>query len=90
VDYAAAGVAALEAQRKLAVGFEVEDDPARAQLADGGRRLVDQDLDRRRAAEPAARRDRVSGVLGRRVAGLERRREASLRPEAGALGERRA
>jgi hypothetical protein len=90
VDYATASVPALEAQRKLAVGLEVEDDPARAQLANGGRRLVDQDLDRRGAAEPAARRDRVGGVLGRGVAGLERRGKTSLRPEAGALRERRA
>jgi hypothetical protein len=65
VDYAAAGVASLEAERELAVGLEVEDDPARAQLGDGGGCLVDQDLDRRGAAEPASGGDRVGRVLGR-------------------------
>ena len=69
---------------------EVEDDPALAQLAHRARRLLDQRPHRRGAAEPAPRGDRVGGVLGGRVAGLERRGEAALGPEAGALGERRA
>jgi hypothetical protein len=90
VDYATTRVPALEAERELSIGLEVEDDPARAQLGDGCRRLVDQDLDRRRTTEPAPGGDGVSGVLGRRVAGLQRCRKPTLRPEAGALGERGA
>jgi len=90
VDYAAAGVAALEAERELTVRLEVEDNPARAQLGDSRGRLVDQDLDRRGPAEPAPGGNCVGGMLGRRVAGLQRCRKSALRPEAGALGERGA
>lgn len=90
VDYAAVGVAALEAERELAVGLEVEDDPARAQLGDGRGRLVDQGLDRRGAAEPAPGGDRVGRVLAGRIAWFQRRGKSALRPETGALRERRA
>jgi len=83
-------VAALEPERELAVGLEVEDDPARAQLGHGRRRLVDQDLDRRGPAEPAPSGDRVGRVLGGRIAGLKRGGKSTLRPETGALRERRA
>ena len=69
---------------------EVEDDAARLQVADRGRRLLDQDLHRGGPAEAAAGGDRVGGVALGRVAGLERRRQPALGPEAGALGERRA
>ena len=48
------------------------------------------DPHRRGAAEAAAGGDRVGGVAVGRVAGFERRGEPALRPEAGALGERRA
>jgi hypothetical protein len=64
VDDAAAGVAALEAQRELAVGLEVEGDAALAQLPHCRRGLLDQGLDRSRATEAASRRDRVGCVLG--------------------------
>ncbi len=90
VDDAAAGVPALQAQRELAVLVEVELDAALAQVADRGRGLVDQCLHRSGSAEAASGVDRVGGVVGRRVAGLERRGEPSLSPEAGALGERLA
>jgi hypothetical protein len=90
VDDAAPGVAALEAERELAVGVEIEDDAARAQLPNGGRGLVDQDLDRARPAQTAAGSDGVGGVLRGRVARLERRCQAPLGPVAGALRERRA
>jgi hypothetical protein len=90
VDYAAVGVAALEPERELAIGLEVEDDPARAQLGHGRGRLLGQDLDRRGAAEPAPGGDRVGRVLAGRITRLQRRGKAALRPEAGALRERRA
>ena len=83
-------VAALEAQRQPPFLVEVEDDAARQQVADRGGRLLDQHLDRGGAAEPAAGGERVLGVALRRVARLERRGEPALRPEAGALRERRA
>ena len=90
VDDAAARMASLEAERQPSLVVEVEDDAARLQLADRRRRLVDQHLDRRGAAEAAAGGDRVGGVAVGRVVGLERRGEPALRPVAGALGERRA
>lgn len=83
-------MAALEPERQPALVVEVEDDAARLQVADRGRRLFDQDLDRGGAAEAAAGGDRVGGVAGRGVAGFERRGEAALRPEAGAEAQRRA
>ena len=90
MDDAAAGVAALQAQRQPALVVEVEDDAACLQFPNRLRRLLDQDFDGGGAAEAAAGGDRVSGVALGRVAGLERRRQAALGPEAGALGERRA
>jgi hypothetical protein len=90
VDDATVGVPSLKPKRELAVVAEVEDDPARAQLADGIGGLLDQDLDCAGTAEPTAGGDRVGGVLLRRVARFERRREPALGPEAGALRERGA
>ena len=90
VDDAAARVAALEAERQPALVVEVEDDAAREQVADRAGRLLDQHPHRRGAAEAAAGGDRVGGVAVGRVAGLERRGQAALGPEAGALGERGA
>lgn len=90
VDDATAGVSALETESELAVGLEVEDDATRAQLLDGGGRLLDQGLDGARPAQAATRGERVGGVLRGRIARLERRREATLGPVAGALRERRA
>jgi len=90
VDDAAAGVAALEAERELPAGVEVEDDAARAQLLDGGWSLFDQYLDGARPAQAAAGGDGVGGVLGGRIARLERRGQAALGPVAGALRERLA
>jgi hypothetical protein len=55
-------VAALEAERQSSFLVEVEDDAARQQVADRGRGLLDQDLDRGGAAEAAAGRQRVLGV----------------------------
>jgi len=69
---------------------EVEDDAARLQVADRCRRLLDQRPHRARAAEAAAGGERVLGVALRRVARFERRGEPTLRPEAGALRQRRA
>ena len=70
---------------------QVEDDAALATAR--GRRpgaSSTSTCDGRGAAEPAPGGDRVGGVARRRVAGLERRGQPALRPEAGALGERRA
>src|SRR5260221_3987956 len=90
MDDAAVGVTALQAKCQLTPGIEVEDDSPLTQLAHRGRRLLDQRLHGRGAAEPSPGRDRVGGVLGGRVAWLERGGEAALSPEAGALGERRS
>ncbi len=90
VDDAAPRMPTLQPERQLAVLIEIESDPALAQFPDRVRGLLDQDLDGGRAAEPPASRDRVGRVLGGGVAWLQRRGQASLRPEAGALGERRA
>ncbi len=90
VDDPARRVAALEAERQPPFVVEVEVDAARLQVADRGRRFVDQDLDRGGAAEAAAGGDRVLGVARGRIARLERRGQPALRPEAGALGQRRA
>jgi hypothetical protein len=90
VDDAAARVATLEAEGELAVGVEIEDDAARAQLLNGRRGLLDQNLDGARPAQAAAGGEGVGGVPGRGVTGLERRRQATLGPVAGALGERLA
>jgi hypothetical protein len=90
VDDAAVGVASLEAERELAVGLEVEEDAARAQLANRGGCLGCEDLDSARPAQTAARGERVGGVALRRVAWLERRGEAALGPVAGAERERGA
>lgn len=87
MDDATAGVTALEAEREAPLVVEVEADAAGLQVADGGRRLLDQDPDRRGAAEAAAGDQGVGGVAVRRVAGLQRRGQAALRPEAGALRE---
>jgi hypothetical protein len=57
-------MAALEAERELAIGVEVEGDAALAQLTHRGGRLLDQCLHRRGAAEPAPGGDRVGGVAG--------------------------
>jgi hypothetical protein len=83
-------VAALEPERQPSLLIEVEDDAAALQVADRGRRLVDEDADGGGAAEVAAGGDRVGGVGVRRVVGFERRRQPALGPEAGALGERGA
>ena len=90
VDDAPARVAALEAQRQPPLVVEVEDDAARLQVADRGRRLLDQHPHRGGPAEAAAGGDRVGGVAVGRVVGFERRRQPALGPEAGALGERGA
>ncbi len=90
MDDAAPGMATLEAKRKLAVGLEVEGDAAVQQIPHRPRGLVDEDLHGGGAAEPASGSDRVGGVLGGRIAGLQRSGQPSLRPEAGALRERRA
>jgi hypothetical protein len=90
VNDAPAGVPALEAQREPPVLVEVEGDTALAQVADGVRRLVDQDLDGRRAAEPTPGGDGVRRMAGGRVAGLQRRSQTALSPIAGALRQRGA
>jgi hypothetical protein len=90
VDDPAPRVTALEAERELAIGVEVESDPALAQLAHRGGCLLDQCLNRRGSAEPAPGGDRVGGVAGGGIARLEGGGKSALRPEAGALGERGA
>jgi hypothetical protein len=69
---------------------EVEDDAAGDQVADDRRGLLDQRPHRSGAAEAAPGGDRVGGVEVGGVVGFERHREATLRPEAGALTQRRA
>jgi hypothetical protein len=83
-------MAALEPEREPPLVVEVEDDAAGDQVADRGRRLLDQDPDRRGAAEAAAGGDRVGGVEVGGVVGFERRRQPALGPVAGALRERGA
>ena len=90
VDDAAAGVAALQAERQLTVVLPVEDDPAVEQLAYCGGRLLDQHLHRCGSAETTARRGRVGSMLGGRIAGLQGSREAALGPKACTLGKRGA
>ncbi len=90
VDDAAAVWPPSRPERQPAFVVEVEDDAARLQVADRGRRLLDQHPHRGGAAEAAAGGDRVGGVAPGRVARFERRRQPALGPEAGALGERRA
>jgi hypothetical protein len=90
VDDAAPGVSALQPECQFAVGLEIEGDPPLAQLPDRTRSLLDQNLNGRRTAETSARRDRVGQMLGGRVPGLQGRGQASLCPEAGAVGVRRA
>ena len=74
-----------------AVVVEVEDDaPLRSSSRTAAGASSTSTSHRGGAAEAAAGGDRVGGVAFGRVAGLERRGEAALGPEAGALGERRA
>jgi hypothetical protein len=90
VDDAPPGVTALEPQRQLSVGIEVELDAALAQVPHHRRRLGDEGLDSGGATEAAPGGERVGGVLRGRVARLQRGGEAALRPIAGALSERGA
>jgi len=85
VDDAAPCVSSLQAQRQVASALQVEDDAPLAQVAYRRRRLVDQDLDGRGAAETAPGGNRVGRVAGGGVAWLEGRSQAALRPEARAL-----
>ena len=65
VDDAPRRVAALEPERQPPFVVEVEDDAARLQVADRGRRLLDQHPHRGGPAEAAAGGDRVRGVAAR-------------------------
>ncbi len=85
VDDAPPRVAALQPQRQLSTLFGVKADTALAQLVDRRRCLLDQGLDGRGPAKAAPCRDRIGGMAGGGVAGLQRCRQASLGPEAGAL-----
>jgi hypothetical protein len=87
VDDAAVGVAALEPEREPSLVIDVEDDATGDEVAHHRRRLVDQYLHRRGPAEAATGGDRVGGVEIGGVVGFECRRQAALRPVAGALRE---
>ena len=81
-------VPALQRQRQAPVRLGVEAHAAGDQLLDRSGRLADERLDRRRAAQTPARRERVLGVALRGVGCGQRRRQPALRPETGALPHR--
>ena len=89
VHDAPARVAALEAEREVAVAVGVEDDADALQREDHLGRLVRQHLGGRAADQPAARALGVLEVQLRRVVDRERRGEPALRPVARRLRERR-
>ena len=88
VHDAAGAVAALEAERDVAVAVGVEAHAELLEVAEAGGRLVGQHLGGGAADEAAAGRERVLEVPLRRVVDGERRREAALRPVGRGLGER--
>ena len=88
VDYAPGRVPALQGEGEAPVRIQVEADPALAELGHGRGRLAGENLHRLRPAEPATRVERVLRMPGGGVVVGERRRQATLGPEARALRER--
>ena len=87
---AAGAVAALEAEREVAVAVGVEAHADPLEVAEALRRLLAEHLGGRAAHDPAARGQRVLEVALRGVVGGERGGEAALRPVGGGLAERAA
>ena len=82
---AADAVAALEAEREVAVAVGVEAHAERLEVAEALGRLVAQHLGGRAAHEPAPGGERVLEVALRRVVGGERGGQAALGPVGGGL-----
>ena len=89
VDDAPARVAALEAEREVAVAVGVEVHAEALEVADGARRLAAQDGRGARAHEVAPGALGVLAVQVGRVVGRQRRRQAALRPVARGARQRR-
>ena len=88
VDDAAARVAALEAERQVAVAVGVEDDAEALELLDGPGRLAHEDLGGRPPHEAAAGALGVLPVELGGVVGRQRRGDPALRPVARRLRQR--
>ena len=88
VDDAADRVAALEAEREVAVAVGVEAHAEPLEVGEAGGRLVAEHLGRGAAHEIAAGDQRVVEVLGRRVLDREGGREPALGPVGGGLRQR--
>ena len=88
VGDAAARVAALEAEREVAVAVGVEAHAEALEVAEARGRLLGEDARRRRADDAAAGRERVLEVQRGRVVVGERGGEPALRPVGRRLGQR--
>jgi hypothetical protein len=82
------GVAALEAEREVAVAVGVEPDAEGLEVGHRPGRLADQDVRGRAAHDAPARGLRVATVQVRRVLDRQRGGEPALRPVGGGLRER--
>ena len=79
VQHAAGAVRSLHRQRWRSIRFEVEAGAPRHQLADVGRPLANQDVDRLGIAQAVAGGECVGGVERRRIIGADCRGDAALR-----------